>query len=189
MLERTYTIAGVRPLLMHCDQMSDPLNKWARALREISKKRTKTDDDHLEMSRREWFGGLYWAADLGVHVPERCLERMMRDAASKTRRGKDVVSGMIVQDPAPLEFKGPKDPEALWAHGGYVLRASVGVNSSRVVRSRPMFPDWRLSFTVEYDESILDADALDGFVNVAGRQIGLGDWRPKYGRFTVEGVA
>ncbi len=189
MKERTYTIRGVSPLVMHNEQLSDPLNKWARLLKEISKKRTKTDDDLLEMSRREWFGGLYWAEDLGVHVPERCLERMLRDAAAKSKRGKDVVSGAIVTDPAKLEFKGPKDPEALWANGAFLLRASVGVNAARVIRSRPIFREWGLTFRVEFDEMVLSAEDIDGFVELAGRLIGLLDWRPKHGRFTVESAA
>ena len=189
MKERTYTIRGVAPLVMHNEQLSDPLNKWARLLREISKKRNKTEDDLLEMSRREWFGGLYYDEQIGVHVPERCLERMLRDAASKSKRGRDVVSGLIVTEPAPLVYKGPKKPDDLWASGSFLLRASVGVTQSRVIRSRPIFRDWSLTFTVNYDELVLEAADIDGFATLGGRLCGMLDWRPKHGRFNVEKVA
>lgn len=188
MKERTYTIKGVCPIIMHNEQLSDPLNKWAKLLREISKKRVKTDDDLLEMSRREWFGGLYYDEDMGPFVPERCIERMLRDAAAKSKRGKDVVSGLIVVDPAPLQYNGPRKADALWASEKFLLRASVGCQKARVIRSRPMFREWSLTFTVNYDEQVLDPSDIDGFVELAGRLVGLLDWRPKHGRFTVEAV-
>lgn len=189
MKERKYTIRGVAPILMHNEQLSDPLNKWTKLLRDVTKKRLKTEDDLVEMSRREWFGGLYYDADMGPHVPERCLERMLRDAGAKSKRGKDVVSGLIVVEPAKLEYKGPRDADALWKSEGFLLRASVGVGKQRVIRSRPMFRDWWLTFTVNYDENVLDPGDIDGFLELAGRRIGLCDWRPKYGRFEVEKVA
>ncbi len=186
MKERTYTIRGVRPLVMHNEQLADPLNKWAKLVAEISKKRKKTEDDLHEMSRREWFGGLYYSEDLGIHMPERCLERLLRDGASKEKRGRDVLSALIVMDPAKLVYKGPKEPAKLWETGDFLLRATVGQNGKRIVRSRPIFPEWSLTFTVSYDESVLNEGDIDRFLAVAGRLCGLGDWRPKHGRFEVE---
>lgn len=189
MKQRTYTLKGVSPLLMHNEQLADPLNFWSRQIAEVSKKRKKTEDDHLELSRREFMGGLYWTKDLGVHVPERCLEALLRDAAKKEKRGRDVTSGMIVTEPAKLVFAGPKDPEKLWADGNYVLRATVGVSDKRIVRSRPIFRDWSLSFVVDYDETVLQASDLDRFAEVGGRLVGLLDWRPKHGRYLVQVAA
>lgn len=187
MKERTYTIRGVAPLLMHNEQLSDPLNKWTRLVAEVSKKRQKTEDDLMELSRREWFGGLYLSEDTNVPiVPERCLERMLRDAAAKSKRGKDVRAAVIVMQPATLDYQGPKDAEAMWASGNYLLRASCKVGQQRVIRSRPCFRQWALTFTAVYDENVLEAADLDRFVELAGRLIGLCDWRPKHGRFTVE---
>lgn len=189
MKSRTYTIRGVSPLVMHNEQLADPLNEWARSIAEVSKKRKKTEDDHMELSRREFMGGLYWSKELGVHIPERCLEALVRDGAKKEKRGRDVNSAMIVTDPATLVYEGPKEPKALWEAGSYVLRATVGVSDKRIVRSRPIFREWSLKFSVEYDETVLQASDLDRFLEVAGRQCGLMDWRPKHGRFTVEKVA
>ncbi|MFY9345545.1 MAG: hypothetical protein WAT39_23850 [Planctomycetota bacterium] len=189
MKERSYTIRGVAPLVMHNEQLSDPLNKWSKLVAEISKKRKKTEDDLFEMSRREWFGGLYYTEDLGVHVPERCLERLLRDAAAKEKRGRDVLSALIVTEPAKLVFKGPTKPDAMWSSGEFLLRASVGQNGNRIIRSRPIFREWALSFVVNYDETVLQSSDLDRFMDVAGRLVGLLDWRPKHGRFVVEKVA
>lgn len=189
MKERTYTIRGVCPIVMHNERLADPLNEHAKALKALTKKKNKTDDDHLAVSRAEFMGGLYWDADLGPHVPERCLERLLRDAASKSKQGKAVLSALIVTDPAKLEYKGPRDPVAMWEAGSFVLRASVGVGQQRVIRSRPIFRDWSLTFTVNFDENVLDARDVDSFVEIGGRLVGLLDWRPKHGRFNVENVA
>jgi len=187
--ERTYTIRGVCPIVMHNERLADPLNEHAKALKALTKKRNKTDDDHMAVSRAEFMGGMYYDADLGPHVPERCLERLLRDAASKSKQGKAVLSALIVTEPAKLEYKGPRDPVALWDAGTFLLRASVGVGQQRVIRSRPMFRDWWLTFTVNFDENVLDARDVDSFVEIGGRQVGLLDWRPKHGRFNVEKVA
>ena len=87
MLESSYRLIGVAPILMHNEALADPLNKWARLIKEISSKRKKTDADLLELSRREWRGGLYYDNNNGVHVPARCIEAMLRDAAKKTKMG------------------------------------------------------------------------------------------------------
>lgn len=188
MLERKYRIEGVAPLVMHNEQMADPMNHWARLLKEISKKLKKTEDDLMEMSRREWRGSLYWDETLGVHVPERCLERMLRNAAARNKRGKAIVSGLIVVDAAPLIYKGSRDPEELWQSNQFLLRATVGVERKRIVRSRPIFRAWALEFTVNFDESLLDAKEIDAILDVAGRYEGLCDWRPKHGRFSIKAI-
>jgi len=45
---------------------------------------------------------------------------------------------------------------------------------------------WSLTFTLEFDDSILNEKALVKAMVDAGALIGLGDWRPKFGRFSVE---
>lgn len=179
-------------MVMHNPRLSDPLDKWARLVAEISSKRKKTDDDHQELSRREWFGGLYLNGEDKIIMPSQNLERMIRDAATASRMGKAVQSGCIVPsfEGSLINFPGcRKSIEDLWEGGEHQLRASVSVNRRRVMRTRPMISDWSLEFTVNYDPDIIkSAKDLDGFVELAGRTVGLCDWRPKYGRFEMEVV-
>jgi len=59
----------------------------------------------------------------------------------------------------------------------------------RILAHRPMFDDWKLSFEVVLDETILGPLLFRQVVNDAGKRIGLGDFRPAtkgpYGRFEV----
>lgn len=59
----------------------------------------------------------------------------------------------------------------------------------RILAHRPMFDDWRLSFTVNLDTAILGEKLFRQIVDDAGQRIGLGDFRPQckgpYGRFKV----
>lgn len=59
----------------------------------------------------------------------------------------------------------------------------------RILAHRPMFDDWRLSFEVVLDETILGPKLFRQVVDDAGKRIGLGDFRPAtkgpYGRFGV----
>lgn len=187
--ERSYRITGVVPLIQHNEQLADPLNRHSKLIAEISSKRKKTDADLEEMSRREWFGGLYLNSEDQVVVPSRCLERMLRDAAAKSKQGKQVQAGCRVTEVEGyrLQFKDwNKTPDQLWDSGHYLLRSSVKVGQSRVIRSRPIFSQWSLEFTVDFDDELVNARQLDEFVHLAGRVVGLNEWRPKHGRFTAE---
>lgn len=59
----------------------------------------------------------------------------------------------------------------------------------RVLRHRPCFDDWRISFTADLDTSVIGPKLLRQIVDDAGKRIGLGDFRPAtkgpYGRFVV----
>ena len=57
---------------------------------------------------------------------------------------------------------------------------------STVMRTRPIFREWELEFTVHFMPDIVDEHSLDEAVEIAGKLIGLSDYRPKYGRFEVQ---
>ena len=63
------SIEGTAPLLMHNIRLADPLNPIAKAMKAISSKRKKTDDDLAQLARLEFEGGLYVLPDLGPYLP------------------------------------------------------------------------------------------------------------------------
>ena len=52
-------IIGETPLLMNSDRAVDPVSNDAQWIAELSKKRKKTEEDHIEMHRRSWHVALY----------------------------------------------------------------------------------------------------------------------------------
>jgi hypothetical protein len=65
-----------------------------------------------------------------------------------------------------------------------------GASEVAVCINRPRIPKWELAFTVKFDDKRnVDEKTLQSLVETAGRQVGLGDWRPakrgRFGRFTV----
>lgn len=187
MYERaTYQIKGVSPLLQHNGQLADPLNKWAKEMKKISGKRAKTEADFAELARLEFMGGLY------LHNGEPCLpgellEAAFVEGAKKLRKGQQAKAGIIVDGFASLAYDGPRKPDELWEDESFRLTAGVRVQRNRVMRTRPIFRDWSVQVDVDFMPDVLNKTDIDEIVAACGRVVGLGDWRPRFGRFDVAG--
>jgi hypothetical protein len=182
----TITLTGTHALLMHNSQLADPLNPFTRKLAEATSKRKKTFEDHEEVARREWAGGLYYSPNLGPFLPGANIERALLDGARMNRLGKSVERGLfITENECPLAYSGPRDIESLIDDVNHRHMASVKIGMSRVMRCRPIFRDWSVSASGELDEAQVSLSDLALIANRAGSLIGLGDWRPRFGRFTA----
>jgi hypothetical protein len=179
---------GIRPLVMHNGLMADPTNPLCRRIKEIVSKGTKklTDADFEERDRLEWEAGLYWDTD-GPAIPSDNIERCIQLGAQKSRIGKDVQACVFCTEPIiPLQYDGPKTRDQMYSDPQFVLRKGVAVQKSRIIRIRPMIPTgWSLTFELEFDSTIVNPKSLMRAMVDAGALIGLGDWRPKFGRFLV----
>ena len=182
----TLEIKGTNPLLMHSSTLSNPLDEWAKAIKKVSGKRTKTEDDYEEMANLEFFGGMYFDPEVGPYLPGDNIYRSLWDAAKKTKQGVKVKEGLVItSDLNALQYDGPRTREELWNLPQHRHTASVKVGMARVTRTRPQFPQWSATFEGTFDNSIIDLEDLRGIAETSGRLIGLGDWRPRYGRFEV----
>ncbi len=177
------TATGGSPLLMHNEQLADPLADITRSIGKITAKRKKTEADHIEIARLEFLGGLYMDND-GPCIPAWNVLRCLQDGASRHRRGQDVLRGITpIDDTASLDYEGPRDPDVMWKEGGFSLRKSIGVRGNRTMRTRPMFIDWHFQLTIEVDATVWDEDTLSTCWHDAGIYCGIGDMRPIHGRF------
>jgi hypothetical protein len=181
---------GIRPLVMHNGLMADPTNPLVRRIKEITSKGSKklTDADYEERDRLEWDAGLYWDTKDGLIMPSDNIERCIQLGAQKSRIGKDVQAAVFcASSHVCIEHAGPKDKDKLYADPRYTLRKGVAVQKSRIIRIRPMIPTgWSMTFDIEFDEGIVNPKNLIKAMTDAGSLVGLGDWRPKFGRFLVE---
>jgi hypothetical protein len=184
-----YRLTGDAPLLMHSGKLADPLSSVAKAIKQVSAKKAKTDADHERMATLEFAGSLYLDSELGPYIPGENIEASIYHAARKTKEGKLAASGLFVPGKSRLDYDGPRDPKGLLAEGdAYRLCVPVGLNGKRVMRTRPIFRAWSVVAEVEYEDTILNLEQVNRWVQTAGVQVGLCDWRPRYGRFTVEKI-
>ena len=180
-------IIGVAPLILHNGQLADPLNYFAKEMKRISGKRHKTEADLEQLARFEWHGSLYLSHGK-VCIPGEVIEAHLVAAAQTQRKGRQAKAALFCDGMVPLDYDGPSAVEALWADETFRLTSAVKVKQSRVMRTRPVFPAWSLAVEVLYNPSQLNGAEIAEFVRIGGEQIGLGDWRPRFGRYVVEDI-
>jgi hypothetical protein len=57
------------------------------------------------------------------------------------------------------------------------------------MRMRPIFREWSTVLKVNVEDTLVNPARVDEWLIAAGNQVGIGDWRPQYGRFTVERIS
>jgi len=175
-------------LMMHNEQLADPLNQYAKALKAVTSKKKKTDDDHMEIAQVEFQGGLYFDDEIGPYVPSSWLMGTIIEGARRNRLGREFEAFVMVEeDRVPLKYDGPRTREKLWSDKRFIDRRCVGNMGNRVVRTRPRFDNCTLRFTVQIFDGGPNIDAVEDALNIAGQAIGIGDGRPRFaGKFVVE---
>jgi hypothetical protein len=184
-----FKITGTRPLLVHADTLADPLNPMTRPHKEMTSKRKKTDEDHEAIARSEWRASLYFDSEIGPYIPGVNIEASIIAGAKLSKLGAQIKRSIeVLEDKCKLEYAGPRSVEKLWAEGFYDVRG-VKVQSARLMRYRPLFRQWASAFTLIFDPESINRDQVIKCVQDAGEYCGLGDYRPKFGRFRVEVAA
>ena len=180
-----FNIRGIAPLIMHNGQMADPLNRFSKQLKEISGKRKKTDEDHAEMARIEWHAGLYVDREGDLILPASILESAIQEGAKKQKLGKAFKSAVFVDEDSKLDIGKKKKAAELWGDDNYRDTRGVKVGMARIMRTRPIFADWKACIVITYDnEQVNEADIRRAVLDT-GSKVGLCDYRPKFGRFEV----
>ncbi len=185
------TISGESPLLLHNGQTADPLNTYAKALHAVKSKRKKTDADYAEIARLEWLAGLYRFRDELV-IPDYVLEAVFINGAKKSKRGPQAKCGLFFTEHAVLNFAGKPSEineqtlAEIFDSGEYTHTIGVKVNMAKVMRTRPIFRNWSLQATAQFDPDVLNLRDIEEIAADAGKLVGLGDWRPKHGRFSAQ---
>ena len=178
-------IKGTAPLLQHRFPVPD--------LATMSKGGQKSTGakDYTE----EWRDYLYVTTDGQVYQPATHIEAAMVKAAVNFKitgkRGKtykDLFRAAVFVTPEQI-LHGMETPESLDADADkpfYLDLRPVVIQRSRVVRIRPAFKaGWELEFTIECLDDEISPELLHDVLILAGRTVGIGDYRPKFGRFSV----
>lgn len=126
---------------------------------------------------------LYQNPDGTIYQPaEHIFQSMIRAATDFKFEGKksykDVITSGIVVSPEniPLIIELPYEIDA----------RRVVINRASVIKWRPRFNQWKLQFTIDIlDDTNISVSTLKDILEKAGSTKGVGDYRPRFGRFMV----
>lgn len=177
--ERVYEISikGTAPLLQH---------RFFGEDKRIEKQTASHDPAH------EAENSLYRLLDGTIYEPAEHIEGAMKQAAKDFRipgKGKRSYSVLIFAEtevqPRCIPIRGLDGDAPSWVTDArpVVIRAT----RARIFRYRPRFDDWRLDFKLIVKDLQIPEEAVSQILEHAGKHEGLGDFRPKYGKFAVIG--
>lgn len=165
------TIKGTRGLLMH---------STAAMLKPKSKVKKSSEHDPIEEAK----DCLYLNDAKKICVPSMAiLSSMRKSAANHPKAGsgkktlKDFVFSGLRVEPEMIEL--PNQNYDVDIRPVVIMR-------SRIMRARPLFKEWQLTFQIEMiDEQTWDAGTVRSVLEYSGRYMGLLDFRPLFGTFEV----
>lgn len=172
---KTYdiTIEGTTPLLMNRPSQLDIGDKSKNVKRE-----TNTPQEIAEAK-------LYQDAEAKIYMPatwfQGCIveagkqKKMMGKGSAKATYSK--VAGSSVEiNPFEIVLNAKWDV--------FSILAVNPTTRGRNVLHRPQFRKWEAKFEVTFDEEQIEIPVMKELFDIAGRSVGVGDWRPaKKGRF------
>ena len=187
-------IRGVAPLIMHNGAAGLDTRSAANIEKaEIAKKKgtNRTESDDLRMRELETQTSL-WLKEGAPTIPEAAIRATIETGARKLKQGPQVREGLTVE--RVEEFIYDKRLGTTVEELGQTVQFTepVVVQRNRILRTRAKFDEWGAIFTVDVDDELVDKQQLEAWLDIAGRRIGLGDWRPErsghFGRFSVENI-
>jgi hypothetical protein len=173
---------------MHNGQLANPFNEFAKNLKEKTKggSSKKTDEQLMGICKEEWYGGLYLTNQKPC-IPGELLESCFAEAAKNFKKGKQAKGALWCPNNAKLIYDGPTDILKLWENENFRFVTMVRIKKDKILRTRPIFKNWSAEIEVLFDPTIFNDSDIDQIVNHAGT-VGIMDYRPKYGRFTVKKI-
>lgn len=178
-------VEGIAPLLQHRYPLPD-----FETLTKGGKKQTGEAD-----YSQEWHNYLYTNSDNEIYQPATHFDGCMAKAAAgfkvQGQRGKTysaLFKGNVFCSPDEIQH-GIKKPETLDGDADkplYLDLRPVVIQRARIARIRPCFkPGWKLNFTIEVLDDQIPPNVVNEVLQLAGKTIGIGDFRPRFGRFMV----
>ena len=186
-------VTGISPLLQNNPQTVDPFNRYAKAKKAITDKRTaKTDDDLIELGNLETESKIYFDDDLGVYVPATWItEAVICTGFSVAKIGRAKMRGGLfaTESKIKLKFRGMNKVKTITdvvMNPEFRHRMLLKQGQARVPKDAPIFHDWSFETAVEFDDTVVDLGSLRRIVERSAKYGGFGDFRPTFGRATAE---
>lgn len=162
-----------------------------------AEKKSQEKVDKAELERKNWREKLYFESDGMVYVPGENIHQCMKDAAQYwgqkipgegNKTYTDVVNKSVIVESMNLGVH--KDSDKIVPFGKNTNgNPSKGKKSGcKVYKIRPLLMPWQGTFIIHVFDARLSQAVLKTILTYAGTFIGLGDWRPIYGRFSFTDI-
>ena len=188
-------IIGTDPIIHHSAAGLDTRSPISLAIKDIQSRkggnRTIADDIKLaELATQQ----ALWLDDAGVapQIPARAIRAAIEKGARKRKQGGDVREGLRIAHAGLMQYDTARYGETLdeLARTTQFTVPAV-IQRARVLITRPKFdPPWSQEFILDCDDELVDERKLADWLDIAGRRVGIGDWRPEksgdFGCFRAE---
>ena len=189
----SFTITGVRPLLLNNPQCVDRFNGFTKRIKIINDKKTRrTEEDYLELADLEVASKLYFNEELGVYVPTSWVTEAIASTAFKVAKvSKATIRGSLfaVESKTKLSYDGMntvKEASDIVKNPKFRHSMILPQQQVRINKAFPVFHKWSFSLDLEYDDSQIDRDSVVRVLNHCATYGGFGDFRPTFGRASCE---
>ncbi len=187
-------VVGNNEIRINNPQSADSLNKYAKAMKEINSihhtKKTDADKEKLENISIE--SKLYFNEDLGVWIPTNWFISALGGVSHKLCKiGKKVLrEGVFVNGTkAKMSYSGMKSVkkiEDIVLNQMFRERQFHNINNSTVPIEMPTFSNWSFHIDLDFDEEVVTEEEMISMLHMVVIRKGFGDFRPTYGRGSVE---
>lgn len=164
-------ITGIAPLLQHRFATEEHGVNSSKSKKKVYDPKEEADKCLYKNDK----GEIYQPSE---HIFQAMVRASVDFKYEKKKSYKDVItSGILVQ---PEEIP-------LIVDSNYEIDArGVVIQRARVIRWRPRFNTWKLQFTIDIlDDENISIPVIKEILEKAGATKGIGDYRPRFGRFMV----
>lgn len=164
------TIKGICPLLQHRFPSEEQGEEKSKRKQKVFK---ATEEAEKSLYRDEQ-GAIYEPAE---HIIAALVKAGSAFRFERRTTYKQIMNAGIVIEPdcIPLNKKSYDEIDS----------RPVVIERKRIIRSRPKFNHWELNFKIGVLDDRISIPVLKEVLDFAGTNIGIGDYRPRYGRFMV----
>jgi hypothetical protein len=177
----TFRVVGISPLLMN--------SAAAFTIADDGKAKTRQSIPPPEVEAE---AGTYRLSDGALGFPAAAFKKAVVSAAKGRKVGKLGLPGIVLASVfETTEYVALIDPDSEESIHDYEIdiRGARPQKQGMVRRARPRVDAWACDVSLEYDEDLVTADLVRDLLERAGRNIGIGNFRPeksgRYGRFEV----
>lgn len=167
------TIKGIAPILQHKMSLAQET--------QLASKTKKVAGQGKQDNPEEY---LYIVNGVICQPAEHILQAIIKQLSNYKIQGKgkktykEIGKGALNIKPEFIEHKNQN-----WEIDSRTV--VIPATRGRAVRLRPKFNEWELDFVVEVWNDELPLEVVKCALEDAGRESGLGDYRPRFGRFMV----